>query len=55
MDADTVPEPTLVVDTLNDLLAEPALDLLNDTLPDIAPLALAPPDQADVPDVPDTV
>ena len=52
MPADIVPEPTLLADTLNVLLSPPALEPLSDALPEIAPLALALADQADVPEYP---
>ena len=43
-----LPEPALVADTSNFLLREPAPEPLSDVLPDIAPLADALADQADV-------
>ena len=55
MPADILPDPALAADTLNFLLLPPALDLLSDALPDIAPLADALADQADVPEYPYSV
>ena len=52
MPADIVPEPTLLADTVNFFLPPPALEPLSDALPEIAPLALALADQADVPEYP---
>ena len=52
MSALIVPEPTLLADTVNDVLREPALDLLRLTLPDSPLLARALADHPELLEVP---